>query len=184
MQRTEIRFSGFGGQGVVFASILLGTAAVENDGLKAVQTQSYGAEARGGSVRAEVILSREPVEYPLVTATDVLVAMSQAALDRYLPEAAPGSRVIYDPDLVKPSEKDAIRAVPVHATQLANQELGQSLAANIIMVGALLALTNAVSEQGVRTTLAAMSSTKTLKTNERALDMGLEAGRKIKEQAA
>jgi len=183
MERMEIRFSGFGGQGVVFASILLGTAAVEHDGLKAVQTQSYGAEARGGAVRAELILSREPVEYPLVTATDTLVAMSQAALDRYLPEAAPGSLVIYDPDLVKPPDKDGIRAFPIKATQTANQELGQSLAANIIMVGAFLALTNAVSEEGVRNILASMSSPKTHKTNEKALALGLEMGRRIREKS-
>ena len=184
MQRMEIRFSGFGGQGVVFASILLGTAAVEHDGLKAVQTQSYGAAARGGAVRAEVILSREPVEYPLVTATDALVAMSQTAMDRYLPDAAPGSVIIYDPDLVNPPNKDGIRAVPIQATHMANQELGQSLAANIIMIGALLALTDVVSEQGVRAALASMSSAKTQKTNERALALGLEAGRKLRQHSA
>jgi 2-oxoglutarate ferredoxin oxidoreductase subunit gamma len=180
VQRMEIRFSGFGGQGVVFASILLGTAAVEHDGLKAVQTQSYGAEARGGAVRAELIISQEPVEYPLITATDVLVAMSQAAMDRYLPDAAPGSLIIYDSDLVKPPNRDRIRGVPVSATQMARQELGQSLAANIIMVGVVLALTNAVSVEGVRKALVSMSSPKAQRSNEKALELGLEAGKNIR----
>jgi len=184
VQRMEIRFSGFGGQGVVFASILLGTAAVEYDGLKAVQTQSYGAEARGGAVRAEVIISRDPVEYPLITATDALVVMSQQAMDRYLPEVASGGLVIYDPDLVKPPEKDGIRSVSIHATQTANQELGQSLAANIIMVGALLSLTQAVSEGGVRNALSSMSTAKVLETNIKAFQLGLEMGRKLSERSA
>lgn len=178
MGHLEIRFSGFGGQGVVFASILLGTAAVEYDGLKAVQTQSYGAEARGGAVRAEVIISSEPVEYPLVASTDALVVMSQPAMDRYLPEVSVGSLVIYDPGLVKPPDKQDIRFVPIPATEMANKELGRSIAANIIMVGALISLTNAVSEEGIRKAVASTGSPKAFKTNEKALELGLEAGKK------
>ena len=80
MKRTEIRIAGFGGQGVVLAGVLIGTAAAVTDGRRAVQTQSYGAAARGGGARSEVVISDDPVIYPRVTHPDIMVAMSEEAM--------------------------------------------------------------------------------------------------------
>ncbi|RPH98792.1 MAG: 2-oxoacid:ferredoxin oxidoreductase subunit gamma, partial [Zetaproteobacteria bacterium] len=75
MRRTEIRIAGFGGQGVVLAGVLIGTAAAVTDARRAVQTQSYGAAARGGGARSEVVVSDEAIVYPRVTHPDIMVAM-------------------------------------------------------------------------------------------------------------
>ena len=82
--RREIRIAGFGGQGVILAGIVLGKAASLYDGLYAVQTQSYGPEARGGASRAEVVISDEEIDYPKVQSPDILVAMSHEALITYM----------------------------------------------------------------------------------------------------
>ena len=84
---TQVRIAGYGGQGVVLAGVLLGRAALA-EGYYAVQNQSYGAEARGGAARAEVLIGLEPIVYPEVLIPDVMVAMSQVALDRYAPDLA------------------------------------------------------------------------------------------------
>ena len=81
IKNTNIRFCGFGGQGIVLSAIIFGTTAVTKAGLNAVQMQSYGSEARGGECQAEVIVSEEIIESPLADSMDVLVAMSQSALN-------------------------------------------------------------------------------------------------------
>ena len=80
--RKEIRICGFGGQGIILVGVILGEAAMKA-GFRAVQTQSYGPESRGGAARCEVILSSEPIDYPRVTKADVVVALSQVAYDKY-----------------------------------------------------------------------------------------------------
>ena len=82
--RTEIRIGGFGGQGVILAGIILGKAASIFDKNEAVQTQSYGPEARGGASRTEVVVSDEEIDYPKVSHPDILVAMSHEALIKYM----------------------------------------------------------------------------------------------------
>ena len=81
MNRVEVRFAGSGGQGVVLMGVVLGQAAALHAGLFAAQTQSYGAEARGGAARSDVVISSAPIDSPMVTAPDYLVAMCQEALD-------------------------------------------------------------------------------------------------------
>ena len=82
MSRTEVRFAGFGGQGILFAGITLGRAACLYGGKQATQTQSYGTEARGGASRCDVVIDEEEVDYPGVTSPDILVAFSQEAYDK------------------------------------------------------------------------------------------------------
>ena len=91
-ERATIQFCGFGGQGIVLSSVILGTAVVTRADLNAVQTQSYGSEARGGECQAERILAQGPIFSPLADDVQVLVAMSQSALDRYLERLQPGAR--------------------------------------------------------------------------------------------
>jgi 2-oxoglutarate ferredoxin oxidoreductase subunit gamma len=88
VKRTEIRIAGFGGQGVVLAGVILGTAAAVTDGRRAVQTQSYGAAARGGGARSEVVISDDPITYPRVNHPDIMLAMSEEAMKKYGGEPA------------------------------------------------------------------------------------------------
>ena len=172
-KRREVRIAGFGGQGVVLAGVLLGTAAALYDRRYVVQTQSYGAESRGGAARSEVILSDEPIVYPKVLRPDILVAMSQAALDRYISDLKPGGTLIIDPDLVtSPSEEQDV--VLYHATfsETANRQLGRSIVANMIMLGYLSTVTRIVSPEAVTEAVRTGVPKGTEALNVKALEMG------------
>jgi 2-oxoglutarate ferredoxin oxidoreductase subunit gamma len=136
--RINLQFCGFGGQGIVLAAVIFGTTAVTPAGLTAVQTQSSGSEARGGECPAEVIPTAEHV--------DILVAMSQAAHDKYLPRLRKGGTLIFDPELVEQPERSDIRAIAVPATRTAG-EIGLKLAANMVMLGFLQKATDLFTEE-------------------------------------
>lgn len=176
MKRTEIRFAGFGGQGVVLSGVLLGTAAAVTDGRRAVQTQSYGAAARGGGARSEVILSDEPIIYPRVTHPDIMVAMSEEAMGKYGPDMRPGSLLIIDSDLVKNASREDVRLVAVPASNLATREMGRTIVANLVMLGVLVAKTGIVSLAGMEAAIRDNVPPKTIDLNLRAFRKGLEIG--------
>lgn len=176
MKRTEIRIAGFGGQGVVLAGVLLGTASAVADGRRAVQTQSYGAAARGGGARSEVVISDEPIIYPRVTHPDIMVAMSEEAMQKYGPDMRPGGFLIIDSDLVKRVNREDVRLVGVPASNLATQELGRTIVANIVMLGVLVAKTGVVSTAGMEAAIRDNVPPKTIDLNLKAFRKGLELG--------
>ena len=102
MKSTEIKFGGFGGQGVILAGIIIGRAASIYENRFATLTQSFGPEARGSACSAQVIVSDEKVLYPYVTRPEILLVMSQEACNKFLPEATDDATVIIEEDLVKP----------------------------------------------------------------------------------
>ncbi len=142
-KRTEIRIAGLGGQGVVLAGHILGKAAAY-DGLQVVQTQSYGAEARGSAAKSEVIISDDKIGFPLVRNCDVLVAMSQAALDKNLKDLKPKGTLIIDPDAVKNVPETKAKVFKIPATESAESKLKSKMYANIIILGALAKITSLV----------------------------------------
>jgi len=155
--QVTVQFCGFGGQGIVLSSVVFGTAAVTKAGLNGVQTQSYGSEARGGECQAELILSKAPINSPLAERVDILVAMSQSALDKYLHRLRPGGTLIIDPELVDepqvyPDGLDDIAVALVPATQMAS-ELGARIAANMVMLGFLQQSTGLLSEDALYGTI-------------------------------
>lgn len=135
--RTEIRIAGTGGMGVVLAGVILGHAAAVYANLEALQSQSYGSEARGTAAKSEVIISDEPIHYPKVRSSDYFIVMSQKALDMYLPGAKKGSVVIADPDLVDTSSIKEYELIRVPAMTTADK-LGMRLVSNMVMLGALV----------------------------------------------
>ena len=143
---TEIRFSGFGGQGIVLAGYILGKALTIYDGLEAVMTQSYGPEARGGASSANIMVSDEPIDYPIVQRPDILVALSQEAYTRFRPTAKAGAIILIDEDLVKPTDHEGHHAIP--ATHLA-EGLGRRIVTNVVMLGFFTAVTGVVSREVV-----------------------------------
>ncbi len=137
MVRTEIRIAGTGGMGVVLAGVILGHAAAVYANLEALQSQSYGSEARGTAAKSEVIISDKPIHYPKVRSSDYFIVMSQKALDMYLSGAKKGSAVIADPDLVDTSSIREYELVEVPAMATADN-LGMRLVSNMVMLGALV----------------------------------------------
>ena len=98
-------FSGSGGQGVITASIILAEAAVLYENLTAVQSQSYGAEARGGATRSDVIIADSIIHFPKVIQPNVLVCLTQAAYGKFYPIVRPGGLLITDTRFVQTEKK-------------------------------------------------------------------------------
>ena len=171
----QIRLSGFGGQGIVLAGVLLGHAGVR-DGRRAAGSNSYGAQARGSACKAEVILAENAVDFPHVLEADVLVAMSQGAYDRFIGETKTSGLVIYDSQLTKP-KVSRIPHHPVPATEVAVREIGNKQVANIVMLGALITLTRAVSEKSMETAVCDHVPQRFKEVNVKALRRGFELGK-------
>jgi len=164
-KRTEIRIAGLGGQGVVLAGLILSKAAVY-DGLQVVQTQSYGAEARGSAAKSEVIISDQKIGFPLVRKSDVLVAMSQTALDKHLKDLKEDGILIIDGGTIKETPTVKPQVFRVMATKTAETELKSKMYANMVMLGVLAKITRIVTqnavEKAVRDTFSAEAGEKNL----------------------
>ena len=151
--RTEIRIGGFGGQGVILAGIILGKAASLFDENEAVQTQSYGPEARGGASKCEVVISDSEVEYPKVQSPDILIAMSNEALIKYIVDLKDEGTLIVDPgttdieDVREFIDEHNINVYEAPATKTATDEIGLKIVANIVMVGAITKITGVISKE-------------------------------------
>jgi 2-oxoglutarate ferredoxin oxidoreductase subunit gamma len=170
--RQEIRLAGFGGQGIILAGYILGKAAALYGGKHAVFTQSYGPEARGGACAAEVVVSDEPIDYPLITQPDIVVCLSQEAFNKYGVAAAEGAQLIVDTDLVESStRKQWLRHVP--ATRLA-EELGNRIMANMVMLGFFCEATGAVPREALEEALRTTVRPRTVEANLQAFARGFE----------
>jgi 2-oxoglutarate ferredoxin oxidoreductase subunit gamma len=177
MSRKEIRFSGFGGQGIILAGYITGKAATLYTELNATLTQSYGPESRGGACTAQLVLADEPVHYPHVVTPDVLVAMSQEAYDKYAGQVAPESLILIDETLVDPEvvpHQAPVLSVP--ASRIA-EELGRAIVANIVMLGFLVGVVNTIPEEAMRRTILESVPKGTEELNDKAFTSGLAYAR-------
>lgn len=171
-KQVEVRISGLGGQGVVLAGEILGRAAVY-DGKHAVQTQSYGAEARGSAAKSEVIISDKKIGFPKVRKCDILVTMSQNALNKHLDDLKENGILLVDRDKVKEIPKVEAKVFSVPATRIAETELKSRIYANAIMLGALTKITGIVSEEAVKKAIVDSVSKETKERNLEGFGKGL-----------
>lgn len=184
MARLEILLAGFGGQGVVSMGIILGRAATLA-GYSACQTQSYGTESRGGYCRANVVLEKgATVGSPVIEDADYFIAFSQAAYNTYISSVARGM-VVYDPALVQQLKSEE-RAIPIPAWSLAAEQLGKTIAANSIMLGAISRIMNqeekgrfALDPETVKQSIRDVFPTKIHDINLRGFDIGWEEAGKL-----
>lgn len=172
-KRFEIRISGSGGQGIIVAGIILAEAAGIYDGKYVCQTQSYGPEARGGSSKAEVVVSDEPIDYPKATKPDLLLAMNQKACDAYIFDLKPGGILIVDSTHV--AQLPTTKAISIPFTQIAREKMGKEMTANIIALGALASITGVVSLRSLEAAVLSRVPTGTEALNKKALEVGIEA---------
>jgi 2-oxoglutarate ferredoxin oxidoreductase subunit gamma len=172
--RYEIRLAGSGGQGLILAGIILAEAAGIYDGKFVCQTQSYGPEARGGASKAEVVISEAEIDYPKAMRPDVLLAMNQKSMDAFIADLKPGGLLLVDADLVK--EAPPGRSVALAFTQIA-RDLGRTMAANIVALGALAQLTRAVSLPSLAAAVRARVPRGTEDLNLKAMEAGVAAAR-------
>jgi len=174
MERYRLVFSGSGGQGVITAAIILAEAAVLYEALSAVQSQSYGPEARGGATRSDVIISDREIYYPKVTQSNILVCLSQQAYDKFYPIIRPGGLLITDSHFVTTQIRvDAVhRELPLYQTVMG--KIGKPVVLNICMLGAVIGLTRLVKPESIRKTLEQRIAPAFLHMNLQALSLGLE----------
>lgn len=173
--KKEVRICGFGGQGVILSGFIIGKAASVFQDYHAVQSQSYGPEARGGAARSEIIISDEKIGYPRPTGVDFLVAMSQESFDTYRSDVTKDTVIIVDPDLVK--KYDIGQPVhKVHAQQIA-ESLGNKIVTNIVMVGAFTSVCDLLKPEAVKESVLDSVPKRFLELNEKAFEKGLEAGK-------
>jgi len=174
----QVRISGFGGQGVVLAGTILGHAATK-DGKWVAGASSYGAQARGGSARTDVVISDGPIVYPHVIEADVLVTMAQTAYNQYTAELAEGALIIYDDEMVAPRSMEKVMQIGIPATSQAIKELNQKQSANIVILGASAAITGMVTfvVQVAATTENVSARFRDL--NVRALELGYRLGSEV-----
>lgn len=171
--RKEIRIAGFGGQGIVLAGRILGEAAI-NSGHKAVQTQSYGPESRGGAARSEVVISDGEIDYPRVVDADILIALSQPGYDKYHDDVKKNTTIIVDADLVEGAIKRA-KLVPFTKTA---DSLGKKIVANIVMLGYLTAILDMIPKKKMKDTIMGSIPKGTEKINMKAFEKGYNLGKK------
>jgi 2-oxoglutarate ferredoxin oxidoreductase subunit gamma len=176
MSAIEIKFGGFGGQGVILAGIIIGRAASIYDNKYATLTQAFGPEARGSACSAQVILSDEKILYPYVTKPEILMVLSQEACNKFLPETTDNALVIIEEDLVRPKGlRSGMNVHGIPAMRIA-EELGRKMILNIIMVGFFTAITKLVNYEAVKEAVKASVPPGTESMNLRAYDRGYQYG--------
>jgi 2-oxoglutarate ferredoxin oxidoreductase subunit gamma len=173
--RKEVLLTGFGGQGIVLAGLILGRAASLGDKRESTLTQSYGPEARGGACSAQVIISGETIHYPYVRNADIVVCMSQGGYDKYGQILSDEGILIVDQDLVQLAKVGHENLFSVPATRMA-EEMGRKMMANIVMLGFFTAVTAAVSLDAARSTVEASVPKGTEQMNIKAFNRGYDFG--------
>jgi len=175
----QVRLIGFGGQGVVLAGTILAHAAIK-DGRWVAGSSAYGAQARGGTARYDVIVAEDAIKFPHMISTDILIAFSQKAYEESLGQLSEqGALVIYDELLVKPQALNTVTQVGVPATDKALQDLNNKQAANMVMLGAAAALTGLASQPALIKALEENSAERFREINLKALALGQQIGLEI-----
>ena len=149
MKQYEMRFTGSGGQGVILASVIMAEAAVIS-GEHTIQSQAYGPEARGGTSKAETIISRDQIWFSKVVKPNFLLALTQGSLDKYAGELADGAVVMADDTLEIPAGLDRSRVISVPILSTAKDKVGKAMTANIVAVGAINAALGLFSDEAIR----------------------------------
>jgi len=177
----NIRFTGFGGQGIVLSGVILGWAAIL-EGKNAIQTQSYGSEARGGSCKCDVIIENTEILELEPAQLDILIAFSQPAFEKYHSFLKPEGLLFIDKDLVNPADPRVLgenknarptKTFAISATDIAVKKMKHKIMANIVMLGYMTAKTGLISPESVEKSIERHVPAQTVEENLKAFRTGL-----------
>lgn len=172
MEKYEVRLSGSGGQGLLLAGIILAEGAI-NDGKNAVQTQSYGPEARGGASKSEVLISEDVIDFPKVRNCNILLALTKKSYEQYNEGLKDKGILIIDSSVeVEINENYNVYSIPILET--ATKTLGKPMVTNIVALGAIVAVTKIISKESLEQAVLARVPKGTEDLNKRALSLGYE----------
>lgn len=183
MDRYEIRLSGSGGQGLILAGKILAEAVAIYDGKNAVQTQSYGPEARGGASKAEVVISTEDIHYPKAVELDLLLALTQVSCNKYISDLKDDGILIIDSTAVQEVPEGGFTVYDAPISDIAVREIGKAVVTNIVALGILTKISGAASEEAVRKAILARVPKGTEEINMKAFDTGLKRGDELLESS-
>ncbi len=169
-------FSGSGGQGVITAAIILAEAAVLYENLNAVQSQSYGAAARGGATRSDIIIADSTIHYPKVIQPNVLVCLTQDAYNKFYPVIRPGGLLITDTRYVQTEKKVDAQQKEIAMFETIMDKVGKPIVFNICMLGVVISLTELVKPDSIMKVLERRIPADFMKMNRSALDIGIKLG--------
>lgn len=177
MAHYEIKFAGYGGQGIIRSGIIVGKAASIYDDKHATMNQSFGPEARGGACSSELVISDRKVLYPYVSRADILIAMSQEGYEKFESELKEDGMLLYDQDLVKLNKSGrSVDLYPIPATRFA-EELGARIVANVVMMGFFTAMVDAVSVDAMRSSIPESVPSRYIDLNLKAFQKGYDYGK-------
>jgi 2-oxoglutarate ferredoxin oxidoreductase subunit gamma len=183
MDRYEIRLSGSGGQGLILAGKILAEAVAIYDGRNAVQTQSYGPEARGGASKAEVVISDREIHYPKAYELDLLLALTQVSCNKYVADLKDDGILIIDSTAVKEVPERGFTIYDAPITDIAINEIGKAVVTNIVALGILTKISGVVSEKAMKQAILARVPKGTEEINMKAFDAGLRKGGELLESS-
>jgi 2-oxoglutarate ferredoxin oxidoreductase subunit gamma len=177
----NFRLSGSGGHGLITASTILAKAGII-EGHNALQSQVYGAEARGSATKAEIVIKDGEIYYPKLVAPDFLLALTPDGITKFSHDVVPNGLVIFDSVLVPnatPSDKGPYYfGIPMWREILA--ELGSGIAINIVSLGVVVGMTNVVSNKSLEDAVHEGFRREFRANNQKALELGYRLAEDIK----
>lgn len=177
---TRLVFSGSGGQGVITAAVILAETVVIHEGRNAVQTQKYGAAARGGATRSDIIIADGTINYPEVIQPNILVTLTQEAYNSFSQIVRPGGLLLSDTRFVETAKKVDAKKIELPIYDEVMDKIGKPIVYNICMLGTLIGITDLIRAESILKVLAERIPGDFLSMNERALDIGFGLGEHYK----
>lgn len=177
----EVRLAGLGGQGIILAGIIVAEAAGIHEGKEVVQTQAYGAAARGGFSRSDVVICDEEILYPKASKLDFLLAMSQSAYEENLPSLKKGGVLLVDSTYVSEVSGSKMYAIPF--SKIAREKFSRENVANIITLGAITQIFPIISKDSMEKAVLSRVPKRFIEMNKKAFKEGVKAGKKILKEA-
>ncbi len=178
MERSRLVLSGSGGQGVITAAIILSEAAVMYENMNATQSQSYGAAARGGATRSDIILSDSEINFPKVVQPNILVCLTQEAYNTFSQIIRPGGILLVDSKYVEIKQKVDAKHISLPMYEKVMEEIGKPIVFNICMLGVLIGVSKLLKPESIMKVLKTKIPEDFLAMNQKALDLGLKMGKK------
>ena len=177
-ERMQVRLSGFGGQGIILAGLLLGQAGVIEKKYVA-GSDSYGAQARGSGCKSEIVFSDGPIDFPQLISVDILVVMSQGAYNTYCKDVKERGIIFYDQGLVTPEQELNVKQTGIAATEISIKKLKNKQVANIVLLGVVVQSTKIASSKAIRKAISLHIGERFRALNLKAFRIGIELGKKI-----
>ncbi len=178
MQRSRLVFSGSGGQGVITAAIILAKAAAIFENKHAIQSQSYGAAARGGATRSDIIIDDTQIYFPKVVQPNILVSLTQESYNNFSPIIRPGGLLLVDSKYVTIENKVAAKHISLPMFDTVQKEIGKPIVFNICMLGTLVGISGLIRPESIMKVLETTIPKDFMDMNKKALDIGIEMGEK------